>query len=210
MTIGETDKEQMDVDAKEFKTTTWGKITQLIGDIKSYADDQAASSYPREMLKIVREYNEENDKPDPDHVRLSALKQNMQSTAKAVIAGFDEPRAKRETAVKTFGDFETACGNYVFKTDKGRCTPQSLDQASLELYLLLSTYPVQYYRWQIESLQVWIGNTGGYKLLVLPGYPKNCTVSRSLTITSTLMGKYRDPKSYRTKRRHGGFEGHHG
>ncbi|PYI08651.1 hypothetical protein BO78DRAFT_416544 [Aspergillus sclerotiicarbonarius CBS 121057] len=103
------------IDCTEFKETTWGKITDVAADIRSYATmagGKVETSYYVLMLKCLGDYHDENKKPNPDPKRLSELTDSILYVVNTETKKIAELQKEGQEVVEGLSDFEAACAKY--------------------------------------------------------------------------------------------------
>ncbi|KAI0528435.1 hypothetical protein GGR58DRAFT_496002 [Xylaria digitata] len=109
----------MQKEADTFLSTTWEDLVTVSNKIFSYAQDAGGdeeledpnreTSYYRAMLTWVTDWNNENDKDNPDQKKLDELQKNIQDATKDEIKNADNLQQKTDTARQALGVFHDAC-----------------------------------------------------------------------------------------------------
>ncbi|KAJ8116003.1 hypothetical protein ONZ43_g4536 [Nemania bipapillata] len=119
----------MKKEADAFLDDTWEDLSSIANKIFNYALNAGGninSSYYRQILLWVDDYNKENNKNDPDLNKLQELKDSILALTKSEIKNADQLQAATDTARKALKDFHDACVGHQSHLEGSSGTLQNL------------------------------------------------------------------------------------
>ncbi|KAI1744548.1 hypothetical protein F4680DRAFT_228100 [Xylaria scruposa] len=119
----------MKKEADTFLDDTWEDLNTISTKIFNYALNAGGSidsSYYRQLLLWVDDYNKENDKNDPDLAKLQELQDSILAVTKSEIKNADQLQDATDTARKALKDFHDACVGHQSSLEGSSGTLQNL------------------------------------------------------------------------------------